>query len=183
MTNLSDNSVASYTSVALLNGAANSFGFDINFSGILNVGDRFEVSPSINAARSLQRSAAIVNPRQIAAAGAGLPGAILSGDNRNALQLANLETDTLMQNGKVTFTQVYGQLVAEVGGMTNTALVSQSAQKVLLENANTSRENLAGVNLDEEAANLIKFQNSYQAAAQAASVARSLFDTLIGAVR
>ncbi|MDD2759027.1 MAG: flagellar basal body rod C-terminal domain-containing protein, partial [Methylomonas sp.] len=81
------------------------------------------------------------------------------------------------------FTQVYGQLVSEVGGRTGSALVSRTAQNVLLENATTARENLAGVNLDEEAANLIKFQNSYQAAAQAVSVSRSLFDTLIGAVR
>jgi len=42
---------------------------------------------------------------------------------------------------------------------------------------------LSGVNLDEEAANLIKFQQAYQASAQSISVARSLFDTLIGAVR
>jgi flagellar hook-associated protein 1 FlgK len=54
---------------------------------------------------------------------------------------------------------------------------------VLLSQATQARENLVGVNLDEEAANLIKFQNSYQAAAQAISVANSLFDTLIGVVR
>jgi len=53
----------------------------------------------------------------------------------------------------------------------------------LLEQARTTRESLSGVNLDEEAANLIKFQNAYQAAAQAVSMANSLFETLIGVVR
>jgi flagellar hook-associated protein 1 FlgK len=53
----------------------------------------------------------------------------------------------------------------------------------LLNQARQTRENLAGVNLDEEAANLIKFQNAYQAAAKAVTVANSLFDTLIGALR
>lgn len=180
MTNLDDNTRTDYATLADLQTATPTFGFNINFTGgSLTVGDSFQVSPSINAARTLQRNSAIANPRQVAAASA----TGLSGDNRNALQLADLENQTLMQNGKTTFTQVYGQLVAEVGGMSNTALVSRSAQETLLTQAKTEQGNLTGVNLDEEAANLIKFQNSYQAAAQAVSVARSLFDTLIGAVR
>ena len=180
LTNLSDNSSNSYGSLAALQTATQAFGFDINFSGgSLNAGDQFEVSPSMNAARSLKRSSDINSSRDIAAATASG----LTGDNRNALDLAKLETATLMQNGKITFTQVYGQLVTEVGGKTNTALVSRSAHDVLLENATTAKENLSGVNLDEEAANLIKFQNSYQAAAKAVSVANTLFDALIGAIR
>jgi len=86
-------------------------------------------------------------------------------------------------NGKTNFSDAYGQLVSKVGTLTHSAKISQSAQEVLLNQAKQARENLAGVNLDEEAANLIKFQNSYQAAAQAIAVASSLFDTLISAVR
>jgi len=52
-----------------------------------------------------------------------------------------------------------------------------------LKQATSSWESVSGVNLDEEAANLIKFQQSYQAAAQAISIANALFDSLIGAVR
>jgi len=88
-----------------------------------------------------------------------------------------------MQNGKATINQVYGNLVADVGIKTHSALVSRSAQDVLLKQATTSKENVSGVNLDEEAADLIKFQQSYQAAAQSISMAKTLFDTLIGAVR
>jgi flagellar hook-associated protein 1 FlgK len=85
--------------------------------------------------------------------------------------------------GKATFNGAYGQLVAKVGTLTHAAKVNSSAQEVLFNQAKQARENLAGVNLDEEAANLIKFQQSYQAAAQAIAIANSLFDTLIGAVR
>ena len=180
LTNLENNTTNPYASLADLQAATPDFGFTIDFPvGTLTIGDRFEISPSIHAARTLRRNSDVINPRQIAAAQASG----LTGDNRNALLLADLENQTLMQNGKASFTQVYGQLVAEVGGMTNTALVSRSAQEVLLTQATTEKGNVSGVNLDEEAANLIKFQNSYQAAAQAVSVARSLFDTLIGAVR
>lgn len=163
---------------ATLSAATEAVGFDVSFpAGTLNVGDSFQISPSFGAGQTLH--VAITNPSQIAAASA----ANLPGDNSNALTLANLENQTLMKNSKSTFSQVYGQLVADVGSKTHTALVSSSAQDVLLKQATAARENLAGVNLDEEAANLIKFQNSYQAAAQTVTVAKTLFDTLIGAVR
>lgn len=152
-------------------------GFNIDTSGAV-AGEKYLIRPAFYAAQNIATQ--IKDPRKIAAATdpAGLPG-----DNRNALALAGLETQSLLQNGKSTFSQVYGQLVADVGSKTHAALVSSSAQDVLLKQATSARENLAGVNLDEEAANLIKFQNSYQAAAQTVTVAKSLFDTLIGAVR
>jgi flagellar hook-associated protein 1 len=152
-------------------------GFNLNTGGAI-AGEKYLIRPAYYAAQNI--AAQIINPRQIAAATVSTA---IPGDNRNALALAGLETQSLLQNGKSTFSQVYGQLVADVGSKTHSALVSSSAQDVLLKQATSARENLAGVNLDEEAANLIKFQNSYQAAAQTVTVAKSLFDTLIGAVR
>lgn len=142
----------------------------------------FLIRPAYNAAQNMTTS--ITDPAKIAAAGttggSGLP---IPGDNTVALGLAGLEKKSVLFNGKTTFNDAYGQLVSKVGTLTHSAKISRSAQEVLLNQAKQSRENLAGVNLDEEAANLIKFQNSYQAAAQAIAVAHSLFDTLIGAVR
>ena len=184
LTNLTDNTVVSGLSSANLMApdpaTAATNGFNISFSGgTLNIGDSFQISPSFNAAATIKVNSAITSPRQIAAATT----TNAPGDNRNALALAKLESQNLMLNGKNSFTQVYGQLVADVGSQTHAASVSRSAQDVLLKQATGARENLAGVNLDEEAANLIKFQNSYQAAAKAVTVANSLFETLIGAVR
>ncbi|MCK9606434.1 MAG: flagellar hook-associated protein FlgK [Methylomonas sp.] len=177
LTNLSDNSIAAGLSDAGL--AA--FGFNLNFSGAgsVNIGDSFKVSPFFKAAESIKINPAISTPGQIAAAGAKNQ----PGDNSKALELAGLESLNLMFGGKSSFTQVYGQLVSDVGSKTHNASVSRSAQKVLLDQATQAREDLVGVNLDEEAANLIKFQNSYQAAAKAVSVANALFDSLLGVIR
>lgn len=177
LTNLDDNTVAVS---GALPPATSAFGFDLVVgAGALNPGDSFRISPTANVGQSIHVNAAIGGPRQVAAAGSsGVPG-----DNAVALKLADLEKQPLMQNGKATINQVYGNLVADVGIKTHSALVSRSAQDVLLKQATTSKENVSGVNLDEEAADLIKFQQSYQAAAQSISMAKTLFDTLIGAVR
>jgi flagellar hook-associated protein 1 len=182
LTNLSDNNVLPLTGLdaATLATRAAENGFSISFSGGAQTsGDSFLVSPQFNIANTIKINPAITNPSQIAAASSSG----LAGDNGIALKLAGLESQNLMQGGRSSFTQVYGQMVASVGSQTHTASVGQSAQQVLLNQAIGAREDLAGVNLDEEAANLIKFQNAYQASAKAVSIASTLFDTIIGMVR
>ncbi|MGY6277658.1 flagellar hook-associated protein FlgK [Methylomonas sp. MgM2] len=187
LTRLSDNQV---TSGALGgNPTPTNFGFDLDLSdGALANGDSFLIRPAFEAAAKIKL--AITNPEQIAAAQAnvtnpGPPPTVsgLPGDNRNALALAQLETAKTLSKGNATFDDGYGQLVSKVGTQTHSAEVSRSAQDTLLKQATASWESVSGVNLDEEAANLIKFQQSYQAAAQAISVTNTLFDSLIGAVR
>jgi flagellar hook-associated protein 1 FlgK len=73
--------------------------------------------------------------------------------------------------------------VSDVGSKTHQAEVNFNATDGLRERHQNSLLSISGVNLDEEAANLIKYQQAYQAAAQVISVAGTLFDTLIGAVR
>ncbi|WP_445366608.1 flagellar hook-associated protein FlgK [Methylomonas sp. BW4-1] len=180
LTNLSDGTSINGLNNASLPTATVAAGFSITFpSGVLNAGDSFKISPGIDAARTLRTNAAITSPRQVAAA--DMPG--LSGDNRNALKLAKIETQSIMQNGKVTFTQVYGQLVADVGSKTHSAQLNRDAQQTLFQRAKGAQESVSGVNLDEEAADLIKYQHSYQAAAHVVSIAKNLFDTLIQAIR
>jgi flagellar hook-associated protein 1 FlgK len=111
------------------------------------------------------------------------------GDNRNMLSLVNLQdANTLLGDSSgaaetATFQQVYGQMVADVGNKTHTAEVTARTSKALLERQEMTLSSISGVNLDEEAANLVRFQQAYQAAAQVISVANTLFDTLLGAVR
>jgi len=155
-------------------------------AGALN-GDQFLIRPTYQAASNLAMN--ITDSRKIAAAtnldtdGVTVIAGPMEGDNRNALSLANLANSSGMFGGTASFQESYGQIVSKVGGLTHAANISASAQQSLLNRATEARENLSGVNLDEEAANLIKFQQSYQAAAQAISTASTLFDTLIGAVR
>lgn len=106
-----------------------------------------------------------------------------SGDNRNGLKLADVQTVGVLDGGTVSINESYGQLVASVGSATRQVQVNFEAQGVVLENAENARLAKSGVNLDEEAANLIKYQQAYQAVAQVVGVANTLFDTLIAATR
>ncbi|MEJ2455750.1 MAG: flagellar hook-associated protein FlgK [Candidatus Thiodiazotropha sp.] len=104
-------------------------------------------------------------------------------DNRNALLLADLEDASSLLSGSATFEDVYGQMVSEVGAKTHYAEQNLAAQESLLARTQEGMAEVSGVNLDEEAAKLIQYQQAYQASAQIISVASTLFDTLISAVR
>ncbi len=104
-------------------------------------------------------------------------------DNRNALLLSQFQTQRTLNNGTATYQDAYGQLVASVGTQTHQAKISRDVQEVLKNQAIESRDSLSGVNLDEEAADLVRLQQAYQAAAQVISVSDTLFQTLLGAVR
>lgn len=161
-------------SLANLNSTLAPMGVSMSFNGSLNPGDSFTVHPNANVAGNFQVNPA-VSPSQIAAA--SVSGT--TGDNVNAQQLANLATQSVMQNGKANFGQVYNQLVSNVGTEANQAKNNATAQKTLLNQVTTEQQSVSGVNLDEEAANLIKYQQAYQAAGQAAAAAKNMFDTLL----
>lgn len=105
------------------------------------------------------------------------------GDNRNGLLLSDLQSSRLLLNGSASYQNTYGQLVADVGSTTRQSEISSEALGALLEQTVEARESVSGVNLDEEAANMLKFQQSYSAAAQMISVADNLFNTLMNAFR
>jgi flagellar hook-associated protein 1 FlgK len=104
-------------------------------------------------------------------------------DNRNALSLEGLQNQNLLLGGTATFDETYIQMVSSVGSKTRYAELNLGAQESLLERSKEAMAEISGVNLDEEAAKLIQFQQAYQASAQVITVASTLFDTLINAVR
>ena len=105
------------------------------------------------------------------------------GDNRNALALSGLQTTQTMAEGTANYQDVYGQIVADVGRRTKSAEVNGAAQQGFLNQAIAAKDAVSGVNLDEEAANLVRFQQAYQAASQVVLTSRTIFDTLLGAFR
>jgi flagellar hook-associated protein 1 FlgK len=105
------------------------------------------------------------------------------GDNRNALLLAGLQTDRTLGNGTLSYEKAYTQIVADVGSSTRQTEVNREAQSSLLRLTTDARDSVSGVNLDEEAANLLRFEQAYQAAAQVISTANTMFDELLNAVR
>lgn len=104
-------------------------------------------------------------------------------DNRNALQLADVRNRTVLDGGITTVGGSYGQLVADVGIQTQRTDINRNAQKILLNHVTEERDSISGVNLDEEAANMLRFQQAYQAAAQMIAVSDTVFQTLLSAVR
>lgn len=106
-----------------------------------------------------------------------------TGDNRNLLQIASLQHEDRLDGGKASFQEFYGSVVARVGVITNEASSNLSVETSLLQQATDYRDSASGVNLDEEAANLLRFQQAYQASAQLIKIADDLFQTLISSIR
>ena len=126
-------------------------GIQVSLSGTPKIGDTFTIDFNANAAS----------------------------DNRNALALANLETEKTMNNGVTSFSDGYGVLVETIGISTSSAQINSNAASEVLEQSQQLRDSVSGVNLDEEAANLIRFEQMYTANTQVINVARQIFDALI----
>ncbi|MDX1515716.1 MAG: flagellar basal body rod C-terminal domain-containing protein, partial [Woeseiaceae bacterium] len=128
-------------------------GSEVTISGAPLAGDRFTIEPNFGA----------------------------SGDNANGLALSGIQARGLLAGGAISINENYGQLVANVGGTTHQIQANLDAQSVVLKNAEDAVLTTSGVNIDEEAARLIQYQQSYQAVAQIVAVAKTLFDSLLTA--
>jgi flagellar hook-associated protein 1 FlgK len=104
-----------------------------------------------------------------------------SGDNRNALQLAAALKRPVLDGGTTSLTDGVAKFVSGIGVSTRQAQVSRDAQAAVHAENKATLDGISGVNLDEEAANLIKYQQAYQAAAQVIRIADTLFQTLLSA--
>lgn len=110
-------------------------------------------------------------------------------DNTNALSLASLQGEKLVQlssestNEQRSFHDAYASLVGRIGEDAATATVSLQAAEAMQAQSENWFESVSGVSLDEEASNLIKYQQSYAAAARILSTAQELFSTILQAAR
>ncbi|WP_019659615.1 flagellar hook-associated protein FlgK [Stenotrophomonas hibiscicola] len=106
-----------------------------------------------------------------------------SSDNSNASRLAKVESAKAFNAGTVTLNGALGGLTTQVGAAARSAEYSLEAQLVINDKAQEARDEVSGVNLDEEAADMLRLQQAYQAASQLISTADSMFQTILGAVR
>jgi flagellar hook-associated protein 1 FlgK len=167
--------------------SANSVIDGLDFSGVtLQTGETAVISPYRNAASKI--GVAITDPRQIAAAEEDPTGTLAPGsgpaDNRNALALAAIQTDKFLYanaSGQPTATlqSVYARTVSAVGAKASEVINGATASQALHEQIRAQRDSLAGVNLDEEAANLIRFQQAYLAASKVMQMSQRLFDSVL----
>jgi flagellar hook-associated protein 1 FlgK len=105
-----------------------------------------------------------------------------TGDNRNALAAANQQSQGILSNGTITANGAVSALITGVGSQAQQINTSQSAQSAVNTQALAAVQSASGVNLDQEAANLLQWQQAYQAAAQAITIGNSLFAYLLDSV-
>ena len=130
-------------------------GWSVSLSGTPQVGDRFSIGPTP----------------------AG------SSDNRNARALADVAQLKRLDGGRNTLANANAALVTQTGATALQVSSAKAAAEAVQTQSQGERDAVSGVNLDEEAANLIRYQQAYQAAAQVIATASTLFDTLIAATR
>lgn len=147
-------------------------GMNVTVSGTPQNGDSFQIQPVRRAAGQLQNL--IQDTAKIAAAQT----ANASGDNSNSLALQNLQNDTLV-GGVATLSQAYASLVGDVGNQANVVAANQTSQQGLTDQLSALQQSDSGVNLDEEAANLIRYQQYYQASAKIISTGMTVLDTVL----
>jgi flagellar hook-associated protein 1 FlgK len=130
-------------------------GWSATLSGTVKAGDVFTVGPNTNG----------------------------NGDNGNMLALSAINTTQILGGGTMSVGEAYATAVSDIGNQASAAAAGAKAQDAVLTQATTAQQSLTGVNLDEEAANLLKYQQAYQAASRVISTANSLFQDIIGIMR
>jgi flagellar hook-associated protein 1 FlgK len=131
--------------------------------------------PGSNEGAAWQIQVAITDPRQIAAADA----AAGPGNNENAQRLAAIEDEKLFTSSTETIMQFYSGFIYRIGSESQTAEDQAATHLGMVQQLKNQRDAVIGVNLDEEAINIIKFQKSYQASARYANTAIALSDEII----
>jgi len=106
-----------------------------------------------------------------------------TGDNSNAFSMIDALSAATLNGGTTSLTGVANNLVSQIGVITQQAQANASAQQAVNQSANDTRNNLSGVNLDEEAARMVQYQQAYQACAQMIQVSTTMFNTLITAIQ
>jgi flagellar hook-associated protein 1 len=104
-----------------------------------------------------------------------------NGDNRNALALSDMLGRGVFSAGTESINGAVTRLVGSIGVATNQARTGAEAQQVIVNDVQASINSVSGVNLDEEAANMLRYQQAYQAAAQVIRITQQMFDTLMQA--
>ncbi len=105
------------------------------------------------------------------------------GDNRNMLAITDLQSAKIMNGNKSSFQDIYNNMLSEIGAKTANADVAMQSASILKDQSFERIQSLSGVNMDEEAANLLMYQQYYSAAARVITVANEIFESLLQASR
>ncbi|MBN3194039.1 flagellar hook-associated protein FlgK [Pectobacterium versatile] len=190
VTRLSDNSKFTAT-VDTSDNSLNFDGIKMTISGTPATNDSFLLKPVNDVITDM--SVAISDPNKIAAAsvklddagnpvvdGSGNPVFGGVGDNTNAKALLALQNEKIV-GGKASASGAYASLVGMIGNQTSTLKINNTSQQNVVKQLTAEQQSVAGVNLDEEYGDLMRYQQYYMANAQVIKTAQSIFDALLAA--
>lgn len=130
-------------------------------------------------ARTIRVNSAILNNTDLIAAASDAT----KGNNKVALQISDLRLSRLFSGGTKTMEEFYSDLVGQVGAQAKETFSNLESQRVISDQLNNRRENVRGVSVNEEAANLVLFQRAYQAAARVVSIVDEMFQSVLAMPR
>jgi flagellar hook-associated protein 1 len=145
-------------------------GLSFATAGAMAAGDSFTVQPLRGVAAVF--SSSLTNPKALAFAQSAN-----ANDNRNALALVGITNGSLL--GSLNVSQAYGEITSSIGTVTRGLQLDQDAAGKLLAQAKSDQSSVSGVNLDEEAAKLMRYQQAYQASAKVMATAQTIFQSLL----
>ena len=173
--------LAGYAGVLNDSGAAGAY--DFGRSDAVNAlagGSQFAVAPVVNPSAYIEVNAEIKNDVMSVAAGyEDAAGNSPSGDGRAAVEIAAIRNTSVMVGGMRTFDDYFADTVTNVGLKGEQAETNLITQNSIMDDLRTLRDSISGVNIDEELAEIMKFQHGYNAAAKFITVWDSLVDTVI----
>jgi flagellar hook-associated protein 1 len=102
-----------------------------------------------------------------------------TGDNRNAALLADLQVKDILNGGTASYQAAYAGMMSSLGNIARETQIASDAQDTIALRARERQQALSGVNLDEEAANLLRYQQAYQASGKIIQIASTLFETIL----
>ena len=181
LTRVSDG-VEVYSNTALGNITNAGFSLEIDDATLVDAGDQFLLRPTYSGASSYSVTATI---NDIATAGAGdAPGtAPAPGDNSNVLAMLAKQTALVMNDGLSSYQDTLGGLISTVGNKSAELKATSAYADQWQQSSSIAMENYSGINLEEEAANLLRYQQAYQASGTVLQMARQMFDSILGIMR
>ena len=135
-------------------GQANAAGYEINFSGEPEFGDLFFLESNAEGI----------------------------GDARNIDAIIRLQEKNLINSNSGSFKDIFSEIVTSVGSSVRSSEITKNAAEGMRDAAIEGELSYSGVNLDEEAASLMEFQQAYQASARILSTAREMFNSLLDVI-
>ena len=172
---ISDNTLLVSGDKSAIQRAALSEGLQISLpinDSTINEGDQFTIKPTVNVAGGLAMATSDTNAIA-AATKTGVPG-----DNSNVLKMIALQTNKTLANASLSIQDAYANMVGDIGAKSQAIISTTATANAALKQTSQALDSVAGVNLDEEAANLIKYQQAYQAAAKLIEISKLMFDAL-----